>query len=385
MAREGTSWYCLKKQECVGSDRSGMCILTQDMVNSFKAYWILEFFALLWVLLIMIRLLSLYRKKDHGPNWLLYLLLAAGITTHCAAIMSWFALTNASFADDCTVDMEKPYNRPNVCAEEGAKLSIATIFAFFLATALTIVVLAIDREKQTEVRFPKGKYGGMSYLIWLLLTFFLMLSGLGLVIASAAVTDWIETNDQTGSLLTYDTWEGYDDMGYECISEPICTADANQGACETFRALKRSTQAYLFFIVAVFFAWGMWADGWLMLVLRRNYAIPGVYLCLAHLTWFLELTGMVVFFGVSQSNFVTSCSNHSYTDKWDICAGDGPILAIVSTLVLFLAGVLFTYVFIGRKKVKPSELPEVEMQGVDHEPLPNVDSDRPLQEEEVPA
>lgn len=374
-AREGTSWSCLKAQTCREGGWPGMCRTAEDMVYSFKTYWVLELFALLWVLLILVRLIALYRQKDHGPSWMLYVLLAAGILTHCAAIMAWFALTNANFMDDCTVRTDNPHNRPDVCAEEGAKLSIATIFAFFLSTLLTIIVLVKDSNKVVNERLPSGKFKGMSYTIWLVLTFIFMLSGLFLVIASGAVRDWIKTNDLRGTILTYDSWKGLEDQDYDCISEPICTADTDQGACETFRAIKRSTQAYLFFIVAVFFAWAVWADGWLMLVLRRNYSIPAFYLALAHLTWFLQLTGMVVFFGVSQANFVTTCTHRNDTEKWDICAGDGPILAIVGTLVLFVAGLLFTFVFLGRNQVKglPEEVPQSGGQDI---PLQVMDSER---------
>ena len=386
-AREGTSWSCLKDRSCVGEQRSGMCMLTQDMVYGFKSYWVLELFALLWVLLILVRLIALYRKKDHGPNWMLYGLLAAGILTHCAAIMTWFALTNANFMDDCTVNTDKPQNRPDVCAEEGAKLSIAIIFAFFISTLLTILVLVKDSNRLVTERLPSGKFKGMPYIVWHVLTFFFMIAGLFIVIASGAVEDWVKTNGLTGTLLTYDNWGGFEDTGYDCISEPVCTTDIDQGACETFRAIKRSTQAYLFFIVAVFFAWAVWADGWLMLVLRRNYSIPAFYLVLAHLTWFLQLTGMVVFFGVSEANFVTTCTDRNQVDKWDICAGDGPALAVAGTLVLFVAGLLFTFVFLGRNKVKgppenegEEEVPQSRGQEI---PLQNMDSDRAPEDEGI--
>ena len=375
-AREGQSWYCAKKDACESTGRSGMCILTQDMMNAFKSYWVLEYFALLWVLLTMVRLLGLFFKRDHGPNWLLYLFLAGGILTHCAAIMTWFAITNASFMDDCTVDSTKLYNRPNVCAEEGAKLSIAVIFALFIATLLTILILHKDKRTSTTVRMEFGKLKCMPYRVWLILSSILMFSGLFLVIASAAVQDWLQVNSETGTLFNLNNWHGVDDVGYECISEPLCTADQEPGACDTFRSIKRAGRAYLMFIVAVFFAWALWKDGWLMLMLRRDYCLPAFYHVLPHLTWFLQLTGMVVWFGVSQANFYTNCDAANVIDKWSICSDDGPILAIVGTLVLFLAAVLFHVAFLLRHKQYVAEKED----GAEMVPQ----SDRQLSEEAPP-
>jgi hypothetical protein len=88
-----------------------------------------------------------------------------------------------------------------------------------------------------------------------------------------------------------------------------------------------------------------------LLIYYRDFGHPLLTYSFPFAALLSHLLGICLWFGISEARFDGSCDNDDIEagDRLDLCATDGPILAIVQVIVQLIAALWFTLVYFRRE------------------------------------
>jgi hypothetical protein len=183
----------------------------------------------------------------------------------------------------------------------------------------------------------------------------LVLSLFGLQVATLAAPKWSRLFEDTPAEVTIglftceDCYGDYDDIAtVYCFETEICDENPGSGACKNFHDLVYGGQIYLTGTIV------SWIFG-LMVFERLIYQMagkganhPGVFYLAAFGQHAFQVIATAVWFDFSEAEFDADCDespDFGEDDKYDICALDGPVLAIVSIMWSFFVWIAVTLIY----------------------------------------
>ena len=148
----------------------------------------------------------------------------------------------------------------------------------------------------------------------------------------------------------YTTWN--------CVKKVACVQDAEGSTCKTGEDLHMAGSTFFALELFAFLCALFLVERFVYLALRRGVAWGWTIYLLAAVTFMLQITATVAWFGLSGAQFDVSCDDppSDPTDPWDVCADDGPKIAICVTILTALVGIYACVAF----KSKPLFTNEVE-------------------------
>mmetsp|Transcript_16034 Transcript_16034/g.29380 ORF Transcript_16034/g.29380 Transcript_16034/m.29380 type:complete len:255 (+) Transcript_16034:1087-1851(+) len=198
-----------------------------------------------------------------------------------------------------------------------------------------------SQDKELFILCLKVKY-------WALLLVALQFFSLIIMLASLCTPHWVKQRDdyrewEGGLLVCSDCPDKYDGDTYADIADndDVCDESSLDGMCSTIEELRDAGSAFAgFTIIAITFLI-VWFGRTAMLLCKRRFRLLCA-LAWPILTFLFFLTGFIVWTAVSKAKFedVDNCDKLSSEHREDVCATDGPGLALFNVfLLLGLGGV----------------------------------------------
>lgn len=183
----------------------------------------------------------------------------------------------------------------------------------------------------------------------------LVLSLWGLQIAALAVPKWSrlfeddESLEMTFGLFECDDCPGiWEDGSVYCFEKSFCTDNPSEGACKNGRDLVYGGELYLACTI-VSFVFG------LMVLERLVYSMGGVganhpasFYTAAFGQHIFQVVATAIWFAYTEAEFDTDCDDtydSTEEDRYNICAYDGPVLAVVCIIWSFFVFVGVSVIF----------------------------------------
>jgi hypothetical protein len=188
----------------------------------------------------------------------------------------------------------------------------------------------------------------MKVKYWTLMLVLLQLLVLAIILATLCTPHWVQQRDnqvswEGGLLVCSNCPDEYDGDYYRTLADDsdICNDSNLDGTCETFENLRDAGGCYVAFTVIsllCLIAWLvrtslLWLDRRLPLIIAVIWPV---------LTFSIHLLAFILWAGISEAKFedVDNCDRISLNDKEDICAGDGPGLALFNVFLMLGVGVV---------------------------------------------
>jgi hypothetical protein len=221
---------------------------------------------------------------------------------------------------------------------------------------------ASSSEEKSEAASLEDKVLCLTLRLWWFVFLGLMTLLLCLIIGCLATPRWTYQGDGdyeiTGGLLVCSNCPGdADGESYASIikNDDFCDDDLLDGFCETITNLQGAGGVYLAFSLFTIVVLVVWAVFFILQVLKKKFPGPKwVPYLFPGLALVLNFLGIAAWGGASEAKFKDKdkCDVMSLADKEDICATDGPGLALFIFLFLILFSALFAVVYClaGRKK-----------------------------------
>ena len=206
----------------------------------------------------------------------------------------------------------------------------------------------------------RAKFYWWIYLVLLGIIFIFMIGTLG-----APKWAWQETDDDDawhGSLtkITKSDFDPIDEDPYDDILDDGDTCDNDlfedifEDYCDQIQILLDAGAAFITFELITMIFMILWA---LLLLLEicgkplpvfLGYVPPVV-------TFFFHFLGFVCWAGITEVKFEDGCDEITGTDKEDMCAGEGPALALFLFFVLLFVNAIFVVLWIMKGRGQPAE------------------------------
>lgn len=173
-----------------------------------------------------------------------------------------------------------------------------------------------------------------------------------LIVGNLSTKHWVSQGENerklNGSLLRCeDCFEGLDGELYSDImnDDYYCNNPSYDGLCTTIQCLYQAGIAYLLLtLTTLIFLW-LWACTVILLFMRPPWTCVWVYYLVPNLPWFLFIINAIAWVGIARVKFSDDCETMSEKNPEDLCAKDGPSLALVIMIYQGLLEVYFYIVF----------------------------------------
>lgn len=148
---------------------------------------------------------------------------------------------------------------------------------------------------------------------------------------------------------------------WNCVKKVACVEDSEGSTCKTGTDLHSAGSTFFALELFAFLCALLLVERFVYLALRRGVAWGWTIYLLATLTFAVQITATVAWFGISGAEFDVNCHEPPAdpTDPWDVCADDGPKIAICVTILTALVGIYACVAF----KSKPLFTNEVDEVG----------------------
>jgi hypothetical protein len=186
----------------------------------------------------------------------------------------------------------------------------------------------------------------MKVKYWTLMLVLLQLLVLAIILATLSTPHWVQQRDnyaswEGGLLVCYNCPDKYDGDSYTRLADDsdICNDSNLDGACKTFEDLRDAGACYVSFTVISILCLIVWLVRTCLLWTERR--LPLMFAVIwPILTFSIHLLAFILWAGISRAKFedVDNCDKISLKDKEDICAGDGPGLALFNVFLMLGVG-----------------------------------------------
>ena len=289
----------------------------------------------------------------------MYVLLSIG------GFAGWWGLSGASYDancddDDYAADVADG-NRWDLCAGEGATLSIVALCAMVVAGILSLINSMVQKSVK-QVSMSTGRVNCFGIRVHFIICLSILLSCIALSILGILLHKWVNFEDQlgedwSGSLFaikdythsyngsTYDI----DFYGWDCMAQGACEEYDDSTVCKTFQPLMQAGHIYLSLQITVICLLLVWLTFLVYSIyFSREWGHPVLNHALPHLAWIIHLSAIVTWAQTSKVKFqVGDCENDDVDsdERLDVCITVGPLLMIVQVLLMNLNAVYFSYLY----------------------------------------
>lgn len=177
---------------------------------------------------------------------------------------------------------------------------------------------------------------------WTLMLVLLELLVFVIILAILSTPHWVKQRDdyrqwEGGLLICTDCPDKYDGDSYATLADDddICDNSNLDGLCTTFKNLRDAGAVFTAFSVIALFTMTVWFVRTAMLFCGRRFKL-WFSIAWPIMTLFFFILGFIVWAGVSKAKFqdVDNCDKLSTEDREDLCATDGPGLALFNIFLL---------------------------------------------------
>ena len=190
---------------------------------------------------------------------------------------------------------------------------------------------------------------------------------LGLVVTvlfellSLGLDSWIEFNTgpelrQYGLHYCNDCPPAVENTSWACLEKQTCTINSELGLCKNAEDMREASGAYIGLTVTSLIFLILTIERILFHYCKLDYGLNWLVYVFALLFWLSQSLAVLIWFGISGAEFQADCTYRPVsTDRWELCATDGPSIAIVTVFCVTVC--LVATLAIHRRRTKEVAFP----------------------------
>ncbi|OMJ85460.1 hypothetical protein SteCoe_13220 [Stentor coeruleus] len=336
-----TNWNfeCFARSICSQDSDLGLCQVYKNLYSAGFGFMVLEVASLLMGILMLEKIAILAVHGEFGSSWNFYINGILILVFHLIGICIWIGKSGAKWTGcDKTNNI---YSTPDICALDGPRLSIANIFLISLTLSYIFYLYRKHPVLHIGHTVSFKKIFWIPGKIWAYIVFALLGLSYILIMASTTTNLWISKVSRRGGLLRCENCDDVDDLGWQCLSGRECEIDSESADCDLYHSLSKGSQSYLILqgitvIFLILFAQSLTAS-----IKGRKYGLPILNFIYPIAAMFCNMLATAVWFGITEAKF-SDC---------DLCAENGPGLAVASQFFTIPMAGIFTVIYWRRDEI----------------------------------
>ena len=148
----------------------------------------------------------------------------------------------------------------------------------------------------------------------------------------------------------------FEHTSWACLKEQTCTVNSDFGLCKNAKDMGEASGAYIGLTVTSLIFLFLTIERVLYHYCKIDYGLNWLVYVFALIFWLAQALAVLLWFGLSGAEFQADCAYRPIsTDRWELCATDGPSIAIVTAFCVTVC--LVATLAIHRRRTKEVTTP----------------------------